>query len=210
MTPLSSVSKPVRKWKRKEKDSLMYKQESGCSVDAFPLLSHTSSTLLPVHKWVSFLSSFTFLLALTLTMKESFEMSDYRSEHKFFTTAPFLSEVNKGPIVSIKLCVWSQFKGLCYPNHYRNCMNFKKIKSLCKECRCLKVAHMNSFPDCHVSDRFILADHQTCRGLGEGHSGKSTHVHRRRKVNSGQQLSKRQELLASVKMGGRASEEIDR
>ena len=50
-----------------------------------------------------------FLLALTLTMRESFETSDYRSEH--FTTVPFLSKINKRPIVSYKLCVSSRVKG---------------------------------------------------------------------------------------------------
>ena len=60
-------------------------------------------------------------------MKESFETSDFRrSEH--FTTVPFLSEINKRPIVSIKSCVSSRVKGLCYPN----CLNWKRmrIKSL--------------------------------------------------------------------------------
>ena len=32
------------------------------------------------------------------------------------TTVPFLSEINKRPIVSIKSCVSSRVKGLCWPN----------------------------------------------------------------------------------------------
>ena len=47
--------------------------------------------------------------------------SDYRSEH--FTAVPFLSVINKRPIVSIKSCVSSRVKGLCYPN----CLNEWKI-----------------------------------------------------------------------------------
>ena len=42
-------------------------------------------------------------------MKKSFETSDYYSEH--FPTVPFLSEINKRPIVSIKSCVSSRVKG---------------------------------------------------------------------------------------------------
>ena len=54
---------------------------------------------------------------MTLTMKDYLATSDYRSEH--FTTVPFLSEINKRPIVSIKSCVSSRVKGICYPNCLR-------------------------------------------------------------------------------------------
>ena len=53
--------------------------------------------------------SIPFLLALTLTMRESLETSDYCSEH--FTTVPFPYIINKRPSVSIKLCVSSLVKG---------------------------------------------------------------------------------------------------
>ena len=52
-----------------------------------------------------------FLLALALTMRESFETSEYRSEH--FTTVPFLSEINKRPIVSIKWCYVKRSMPIC-------------------------------------------------------------------------------------------------
>ena len=55
-------------------------------------------------------------------VKESFETSDYRSEH--FTTVLLLSELNKRPIVSIKSRVSSRVKGLCYPH----CLNWKRMR----------------------------------------------------------------------------------
>ena len=53
-------------------------------------------------------------------MKKSFETSAYRSEH--FTTVPFLSEINKRPILSIQSWVTARVQGLCYPDG----LNLKK------------------------------------------------------------------------------------
>ena len=66
-----------------------------------------------------------------------------------FTTVPCLSEINKRSIVSIKLCVSSRAKGLCYPHSSSKRMWIKSLKGISPPIQLKKLTWFPTSNRCH-------------------------------------------------------------